>query len=174
MALRMKVMVYAALLGLACTTGCSSQKKFDTSPPFRVSDPTVQATAAGREAGGATSELSFRFTAEDPGAVTLDSLYFRGRVLIPVLTEAETGVVVSASYALIGLEKPDLVMHADSLREVGNQPPAPMPGQKAFPFELERNQAVLSFRLGTDPATRYFRIENIADKPVRAMPGRPH
>lgn len=174
MALSMKALVYAALLGLACTAGCSSQKKFDASPPFKVSDPTVQATAAGREAGGASAEISFRFTAADPGAVALDSLYFRGRVLTPVLTETETGVVVSASYALVSLEKPDLVMHADSLREVANQPPAPLPGQKAFPFELERNQAVLSFRLGSDPSPRYFRIEQIADKPVRALPGRPH
>ncbi len=170
----MRSLVYAILLMLSSTAGCSSQKHFDKSPPFKVSSPTVQVIAAGRESGGATTELSFRFTAEDPGAIKLDSLYFRGRVLTPILTETETGVLVSARYAALHLNKPDITMHADSLREVGNQPPAPLPGQQAIPFELERNQAVLSYRIGTDAPIRYFRIDDIADKPVRAMPERPH
>lgn len=174
MAFYMKALFYASLMALAGTAGCSSQKHFEAAPPFKVSNPTVQVIAAGRESGGATSELSFHFTAEDPEMVQLDSLYFRGRVLTPELTQTQTGMLVTARYPLVALEKSDLIMHADSTKEVGNQPPAPLPVQNAFPFELEANQAVLSYRVGSDAALRYFHIENVADKPVRAMPGRPH
>lgn len=170
----MRAMVYLALLALLSTAGCSSQRHFEKTTPFKVSDPTVQVIAAGREPGGISTELRFRFSAEDPGAVQLDSLYFRGRVLTPVLTETETGVVVSAKYPTVNLVKPDLTMHADSLQEVGNQPPAPLPAEGALPFKLERNQAVLSYRLGTDTSTRYYRIDNIVEKSARAMPERPH
>ena len=170
----MKAMVYLALLALMSTAGCSSQKHLEKSPPFKVSDPSVQVIAAGREPGGISTELRFRFSAEDPGQVQLDSLYFRGRTLIPVLTETETGMVVWAKYPSANLAKPDLTMHADSAQEAGNQPPAPLPVERAMPFKLERNQAVLSYRLGTDAPTRYYRIDNIVEKSARALPGRPH
>lgn len=170
----MKSLVYAAMLAAFGTAGCSSQKQFESNPPFAVTHPTAQVIASGRESGGTATEISFRWTVDDPREVELDSLYFRGRALKPVLTDTETGVVVSARYPTPRLERPDLIMDADSLREVGNQPPAPLPGQKTFPFDLKRDQAVLSYRLGPDPARRYFRITGIVEKPARALPGRPH
>lgn len=170
----MKSMAYAALLTAFGFAGCASQKQFEQNPPFVVSDPTVQTNASGREEGGVFTELSFRFTAEDPQGIELDSLYFRGRILKPVLTDTETGVVLSARYAAVSLTKPDLTMHADSLREVGNQPPVPLPDGRPFPFELKRDEAVLSYRLKAESGSRYYRITGIVEKPARALPGRPH
>lgn len=170
----MRSLAYAALLTAFGLAGCASQKQFEQNPPFVVSDPTVHMVAAGREEGGVFTELSFRFTAEDPQGIEPDSLYFRGRVLKPVLTETETGVVISARYAAAPLMKPDFTMHADSLREVGNQPPAPLPDTRPFPFELKRDEAVLSYRLKAAPGLRYYRISGIVEKPARALPGRPH
>ena len=170
----MRSMAFAALLAACGLTGCASQKQFEKNPPFVVSDPTVQTIAAGREEGGVFTELSFRWTAGDPQGIEPDSLYFRGRVLKPVLADTETGVVLTARYPTVTLEKPDLIMHADSLREVGNQPPAPLPEGHAFPFDLKRDEAVLSYRLKAEPGLRYYRITGIVEKPVRALPGRPH
>lgn len=170
----MRTKAFAALLATLGAAGCASQKQFEENPPFVVSDPTVQIVAAGKEEGGVLTELSFRFTAADPQKIEPDSLYFRGRVLKPSLTDTETGVVMSARYAEVGLIKPDLTMHADSLREVGNQPPAPLPDTRPFPFELKRDEAVLSYRLKAEPGRRYYRISGIVEKPARIMPSRPH
>jgi len=170
----MRYLAFAALLSGFGFAGCASQKQYEENPPFVISDPTVQMMAAGREEGGVLTELSFRWTAEDPGEVEPDSLYFRGRTLIPVLTDTETGVVLSARYPSGTLEKPDLIMHADSLREAGNQPPAPLPDPHPFPFDLKRDEAVLSYRLKGDTARRYYRITGIVEKPIRVLPGRPH
>ena len=171
----MRPLTYAALLTVFGFAGCASQKQFEENPPFVVSDPMVQIIAAGREeSGGVMTEISFRWTAETPLEIEPDSLYFRGRVLRPVLTDTETGVVLSARYPSVGLERPDLTMHADSLREVGNQPPAPLPDGHRFPFELKRDEAVLSYRMKAEPGRRFYRITGIVEKPGRAMPARPH
>ena len=170
----MRSLAYAALLATLGVGGCASQKQFEENPPFAVTDPTVQRVAAGREEGGVLTELSFRFTAEDPQKIEPDTIYFRGRAMKPVLNDTETGVVMSARFAEVGLIKPDLTMHADSLLEVGNQPPAPLPDTRPFPFELKRDEAVLSYRLKAEPGKRYYRISGIVEKPARILPGRPH
>ena len=171
----MRSLTYAALLTAFGLAGCASQKQFEENPPFVVSDPKVQMIAAGREEGGGVmTEISFRWTAAEPSGIERDSLYFRGRVLKPVLTDTETGVVLSARYPSVSLEKPDLTMHADSLREVGNQPPAPLPEGRPLPFELKRDEAVLSYRIKAEPGIRFYRITGIVEKPGRALPARPH
>ena len=169
----MRSFVYSALLAASAAAGCSSQKTFEKNPPFSVTDPTVRVVAAGQESGGTTTELSCRWTAADPGAIELDSLFFRGRVLKPELADSETGKVLKASYRNQPLQRPDLVMHKDSLREVGNQPPGPLPDQASFPFKLERDQAVLSYRLKGEANKRFYRITGIVEKPARTFPGRP-
>jgi hypothetical protein len=171
----MKSFTYAALLTAFGFAGCASQKQFEENPPFVVSDPTVQMMAAGREeSGGVMTEVSFRWTPAERMGIEIDSLYFRGRVLKPILTDTETGMVLSARYPSVSLEKPDLTMHADSLREVGNQPPAPLPGRHPFPFELKRDEAVLSYRIKAEPGRWFYRITGIVEKPGRALPARPH
>lgn len=170
----MRSLAYAALLALLGMAGCASRKQFEQNPPFVVSDPTVRLIAAGREEGGVLTELSFRWTAVEPQGIEPESIYFRGRVLKPMPTDTETGVVISARYPPGSLEKPDLIMHADSLREVGNQPPAPLPERHPFPFELQRDEAVLSYRLKGEGASRYYRITGIEEKQSRILPVRPN
>lgn len=153
--------------------GCASQRQLTETPPFRISEPSVQDWLGGREASGSGTELRMRWAPEDPEAFRPDTLYFRGRALVPEIRDSETGMWLVASYSRISPEKPDRVMHADAGREVGNQPPLPLEDQAPIPFKLERDQAVLAYVRKADGKQFYYRITGIKEKPVKAMQGRP-
>ena len=59
-------------------------------------------------------------------------------------------------------------MHADTRKEVGNQPPAEKVGLKEFPFELKPDEAVIEYRY--KGKTRYTKIGGIKDKMPDLLP----
>ena len=68
--------------------------------------------------------------------------------------------------------KPDIVMHSDPKKEVGNQPPRlRTEEEKTFPFELNADEAVLSYL--ENGKVKYVKISGVKDKPARIYPGRP-
>ncbi len=152
---------------------CSSQKSLEKDPPFTVERPTVQYWTGGREESGHGMEFQARFNPVDPAAMGVDSLYFRGHILGLEVSETETGFLLKASYAQSGWEKPDMIMDADSIRQVGNQPPMPLPPMP-FPFELEPDEAVISYHLKADPGKKYYtKIGGVVELAPRIFPGRP-
>ncbi len=173
MKLRIRHTAIFIVLTAAGLAGCASQQRFQEEPPFTVSEQQVRPWTGGRAESGSGMRLSMRWNPHDPEAYRPDSLYFRGRVLSPVIEDSETGMLLTASYELVAPEKPDMVMHADPKEEVGNQPPAPLPDGKAFPFALEPDEAVLSYVRLSDGTRYYYKITGIAQKPVRAYPSRP-
>ncbi|MEJ2583934.1 MAG: hypothetical protein P8Z38_02465 [Robiginitalea sp.] len=152
---------------------CSSQKTFENSPPFSVERPTVQYWEGGRAQSGFGMEFRARWNPEDPSSIQIDSLFFRGKVYKLEVTESETGFILQASRAHIPLEKPDITMHADSTKEIGNQPPGPLPSLRQFPFELKPDEAVISYILKADRRKYYTKITGVVEKASRIYPGRP-
>ena len=160
------------LLAAIGVMSCSSQKSLESDPPFTVARPVVEYWAGGREPGGSGMRFEARWNPRDPSAITVDSLFFRGRVMKAEVVDSETGFLLKASYTDSPLEKPDYIMHADSLREVGNQPPAPLPALREFPFELQADEAVVSYTDHTDGKKHYARIGGVVEKSPRIYPGR--
>ena len=152
---------------------CSSQKSLEQDPPFTVERPTVQYWTGGREESGRGMNFQARFNPVDPAAVGVDSLYFRGRILGLEVSETETGFLLKASHSEMGWKKPDMIMDADSIRQVGNQPPMPLP-PISFPFELEPDEAVISYYLRAKPGEKYYtKISGVVEEAPRILPGRP-
>ena len=75
------------------------------------------------------------------------------------MENTETGWIATANFKNQNREKPDMVMHADSKKEVGNKPPMT---KEKFPFELEADQCVLSFLDGD--TVKYYKVKNIKEK----------
>jgi hypothetical protein len=167
-----KSLLFGALVTTIGLMSCSSQKKLESDPPFTIESPTVAYWAAGREEGGAGMRFAARWNPADPSAVVPDSLYFRGRVLKINREDTETGFAITAEYAEKGPDKPDLIMHGDSLREVGNQPPRALPPARDFPFPLAPDEAVISYRVSPSGEVHYFKITGVVEKKGRIYPGR--
>ena len=169
--MKKQVMVaWAAIIGLM---SCASQNTFQTDPPFSISEAKAQNWAAGREEGGAGTKLSMRWNPYEPGAYTADTLYFRGRALVPEVEDTETGMKLVASYRHLQRKDTDMVMSADSIQEVGNQPPMPLEGMDTIPFELKGDEAVLVYSRVSDGQRFYYKIEGIKQMPARTYPSRP-
>jgi hypothetical protein len=164
---------FGAVLLILGLMSCSSQKTLESQPPFSVERPTVQYWEGGREESGYGMQFQARWNPVDPSAIQVDSLFFRGRVYNLEVKDSETGFVLQASRTESPLEKTDITMHADSLREVGNQPPKPLPSPEAFPFKLKPDEAVISYTHRADGKKHYAKITGIIEKPSRIYPGRP-
>jgi len=162
---------FGLLLSFIGLMSCSSQPKIQTEAPFTVERPTVEYWVGGREESGTQMRFEARWNPIDPSSITLDSLYFRGRVMKAESQESETGFTITATF-IENKPKPDIIMHADGRREVGNQPPKSLTPGKAFPFDLGTDEAVISYFEGEAPDKRYYKISGVAEKQGRISPGR--
>ena len=162
------VLILGILFGMG---GCSSQKKLDVNAPFSIEQPSCTPYAGGREASGSGFVLRLPISAMANSDITFEKVYFRGHILTPELLMEEKQQLLYCRYQRTPAEKPDIIMHADPMKEVGNQPPAEKVGTKEFPFELKAEEAVIAYRL--EGKTKYTKISGIKDKTPDLLPTRP-
>ena len=152
-------------------TGCSSQKKLQADAPFNIEQPSCTPFSGGREASGSGFVLRLPISGISDSGISFEKVYFRGHILTPELLSQEDRDFLYCRYEHIRREKPDIIMHADPVEEVGNQPPALKVGKEEFPFELEPQEAVIAYR--QKGKTRYAKISGIKDKAPELLPTRP-
>lgn len=149
-------MMFALLFSLS---GCSSQKKLVDNPPFEMGDATCQRWVGGRAESGSGILLNIPVNEAMPGNTQLQQAFFRGMVADLKMEEKEGQMVATANFLNKQEEKPDMVMHADPKKEVGNKPPKL---KDEFPFELEADECVVSYSEGGK--TKYVKINGIKEK----------
>ncbi|UGU17829.1 hypothetical protein LS482_08095 [Sinomicrobium kalidii] len=92
--------------------------------------------------------------------IYLDSLYYRGRAV--QLEKVQRGSYLVYIGRFVNAPKPDIIMHADPGKEVGNRPPEL---RKPIPFELAEDEAVVSYK--KEGKLKYFKIARVKEgKPV--------
>jgi len=168
---KIPVLTIVVLFGLF---GCSSQKKLVQEAPFTIKDPSCQDYAAGREEGGSGFTLSLPI-ADNVEDVTFEEIYFRGHIMKPSLVQNENGSVLVCDHKNENPNvKPDIIMHADPKEEIGNQPPSLLkPDQREFPFELEKDEVVISYREKGKKRMQYFKMKGVKEKLPLVYPSRP-
>lgn len=155
----MKAITYMIVVLTLSLSGCSSQKKMVARPPLEMGQATCQAWAGGRAESGSGMLLEIPVVGENPDGMNLQQAFFRGKIADVKMENTENGWVAKANFRNQATGKPDMIMHADSTKEVGNQPPM---AKEKFPFELEADQCVLSFLDGD--TVKYYKVENIKEK----------
>ncbi|MEB8346323.1 hypothetical protein OO010_09715 [Flavobacteriaceae bacterium KMM 6898] len=144
-------------------TSCSSQKALQTDFPFAIGKVTVQEWMGGREESGTGSLVTVPVSVITKEVRFLE-LYYKGQIAQVTMENNEEGFLVQANFANAS-NNPDLVMHADPKKEVGNQPPSVQGGStKDFPFELASQEAVLSYVVKN--RVKYVKISGIKEKAV--------
>ncbi len=162
---------FVLILGLY---GCSSQKKLVENPPFSVNNPTSQEFTAGREEGGSGYILKIPLDGMSR-TILFEQVYFRGRLLEPE-TEIENGIItlICKFQRTMPDKSRDLIMHADPMEEVGNQPPSLLKeNEEDFPFELNSDEAVIEYKEEGKRKSRFFKISGIKEKMPLQYPSRP-
>lgn len=152
--------------------GCSSQKKLTMAPPFSINNPSYQEYAGGREESGTGFILNFPVDIETGSEIEFLEVFFRGHVLQAELEKDGENLYISCDYKdVIEGKKPDIIMHSDPKKEVGNQPPGSISKENQdFPFELKEDEGVVSYKnTAGDPQKNkiaYFKITGIKTKPA--------
>ena len=154
--------------------GCSSQKKMVQEAPFTITNPSCQDYTAGKEEEGSGFTLSLPI-ADNEEDITFEEVYFRGHMMKPTLVQNEKGSVLECVYKNENTKvKSDMIMHADPKEEIGNQPPSLLElDQKEFPFELEKDEVVVSYREKGKKRIQYFKIKGVKEKLPLIYPSRP-
>ena len=155
----MKAITYMILVLALSLSSCSSQKKLVAEVPFEMGQATCQAWAGGRAETGSGLLLEIPILSENLDEMKLQQAFFRGKIADVAMENTEKGWMAKANFKNQNAGKPDMVMHSDSKREVGNQPPEL---KEKFPFDLGPDQCVLSFLDGD--IVKYYKVENIKEK----------
>ena len=149
------------LLFAQCGGGKSnsgSQYELVPDPPFKVMDVYSQKWVAGIPEGGSGTNVHFTL-GDFSRDVVIDKVYFRNLV-----TKAQISPQIRNQY--VGYFKKennrDIIMDIDPVKEAANTPKAP------FPFELEDNEAVISYLEGDH--VKFTKITNIREEEMLALP----
>tara|TARA_R110002012_G_scaffold263456_2_gene446524 strand:+ start:190552 stop:191070 length:519 start_codon:yes stop_codon:yes gene_type:complete len=170
----MKKSLYIALLSLLGLGSCASQKKMQTNPPFTIETPSFQKWTAGKEEGGSGLDVKIPIDQLQKGNIIFKDLYFRGKVSSVVTETIANKQYVTAKFTHQKFTKPDIIMHADPRKEVGNQPPMPQKDEKkAYPFELAEDEAVISYLENNSNKLKYTKITGFKEMPVLIYSSKP-
>ena len=138
--------------------GCSPQQKLVSKPPLEIGSPTCQAWVGGRAESGSGTILKFAIKDENMAGQQLQKAYFRGKIADIKMENTAKGWIAKANFFNENPEKPDIIMDSDSTKEVGNQPPKI---KEKFPFELEADECVVSFKEGE--TVKYFKLAGVKE-----------
>lgn len=128
----MKTITYVILILGLSFTGCKSQKKLVQNPPFQIGEATCQSWLGGRAESGSGMLLKVPILSDNMDEMKFQQAYFRGKVADLSMKSKEGSWFAEANFKSQNMEKPDMVMHSDPKKEVGNQ--APKLNEK-IPFE---------------------------------------
>ncbi|WP_010516220.1 hypothetical protein [Croceivirga radicis] len=138
-------------------SSCSSQKTFVKEAPFTTGDVTCQYWAGGRAESGSGTKLKIPVGQLDKEGVAFAQAFFRGKVADLKMVKNSDEMYAEANFSN-KMDKPDIVMHADPKKEVGNKPPKL---QKENPFELSENECVISYTENGE--LKYLKIDNVKE-----------
>ena len=155
---------------LYLSVSCSSQHKLTNSAPFTVGEAICEIYPPENEEGTSGFVLEIPVVIELNSEVTFKQIYFRGHSLVPELTEFEGKKFIFCEHkGRIRKAKPDIIMHADPKKEVGNQPPKlHIRDNQNYEFNIEKNEAVIHYSWVTknskESKLEYFKISGIKEK----------
>ena len=165
----MKNSIYIVLGCLLTLYGCSSQKKLEVSTPFTLGTSSCQEWVEGKEESGSGQLVKITVSEMTGEDIAFQNIYFRGQMAEVVMEMEDEGMVATAKFFK---QKPDIIMHSDATKEVGNQPPKrKSEDEKSITFDLKETEAVLSYM--ENEKVKYVKIVGIIDKPSRIYPSRP-
>lgn len=161
----MKKSIYIVILSLVGLGSCASQKKLQNKPPFVVEDASFQKLGVNKEDSNFGTAIKIHVNVFNTDTITFKDLYFRGKIS-EAITETIAGkIYITAKFMHQNFEKPDIIMHADPRKEVGNQLPLPKKDKKTdFPFELRDDEAVISYIENHSKKVKFTKIIGVKEK----------
>lgn len=131
---------------------------FEKSPPFTIEEAYFQKWVSGMKEGGSGIRIHIILESKKP-EVEMREVFFQNQIRSLVNYDNNKNEFI-AQFPSKPLR--DVIMDIDPIEEAKN-----VPFQK-FPFELNDNEAVISYLAGED--IKYFKVSNLVEKAQIAYP----
>ena len=145
----------------ASNCGSSQNNKsvsFEVTPPFSISEIFAQDWVAGVKEGGSGTNVNVTFENLNEN-ISIENIYYSKKVFLVRQAGNNSKTYVGFFKQKAGRE---IIMDSNPVNEAKNTPPIP------FPFELEPNEAVISYiENGT---TKFYKVSDVTIKPRIAYP----
>ena len=136
----------------------SKSISFEKTPPFSISEIFAQDWVAGVKEGGSGTNINVTFESLNEN-LSIENIYFSKKVFL-VRQAGNNPKTYFGSFKQIAGR--DIIMDSNPVNEAKNTPPIP------FPFQLEPNEAVISYiENGT---TKFYKVSEVTIKPRIAYP----
>ena len=142
------------LLLILSFSQCGSTQ-FEKNTPFII-DSANYMTWTGGQPG--IHGINVQIQLKEKSNITFDSLYFRNKATKIEIKEAS---LIITNYTNSKNKNLDITLHLDPKKEFRNK----LPIQKKIPFELSKNEAVLTYQL--NGKTKYYKIKDIKERDTK-------
>lgn len=138
-------------------TQCGSIK-LENNPPFKFKKASYNNWVGGQPGvSGTIVEIELG----ESSNIDFDSIFFRNKSTKVEINTSNGKTLLIGHFNTSKRQNRDLILDADVTKEMKNT----LPDVKKFPFELKKDEAILSYKLGDK--INYFKIEDIEKtKPV--------
>tara|TARA_R110001592_G_scaffold9619_2_gene50964 strand:- start:22 stop:516 length:495 start_codon:yes stop_codon:yes gene_type:complete len=141
--------IFAILITILLFSQCASAK-FEENPPFTITS-AIYNNWSGGQPGNRGINVTITYTSLYP--VEFDSIYFSKKIMKLESTKTKEKKIIIANF--VSSVKPDIILDVNSSKEINNT----VPDIKKFPFELNQNEAIISYIL--KGKTKYFKVKSI-------------
>lgn len=132
--------------------------KLENNPPFKLKKASYSNWVGGQQGvSGTKIELELKETS----TIVFDSIYFKKKSTKVEINTISGKTVLIGHFNTSKKQNRNLILDVNITKEIKNT----FPKTEKIPFELNNNDAILSYRVGDK--IKYFKIENIKrEKPV--------
>lgn len=141
--------IFAILITILLLSQCASAK-FEENPPFTITS-AIYNNWSGGQPGNSGINVTITYASLYP--VKFDSIYFAKKIIRLEHTKTKEKKMIIANF--VSAVKPDIILDVNSSKEINNT----VPENKKFPFELNQNEAIISYSL--KGKTKYFKVKSI-------------
>ena len=132
---------------------------FEKNPPFKISSAVYQNWSE-RQAG--VQGINVKIAYSSNRTIEFDSIYFSKRIVDLQIKDSKAGKMVVGYF--ITNQRKDMILDENPIRELEN----PVPIIRSFPFELDENEAVISYKF--KGKIKYFKIASIKKEKSLFLP----
>ena len=122
---------------------------FEMSPPFEINSAAYFSWVGGQP-GISGMNLKISYTSDKN--IQFDSIYFRKRIVKLKASNLEDQKMIVGHFNTSSPNR-EIVLQLDPMKEMKNE----IPQIKKFPFELNENEAIISYKVNDE--IKYFKIK---------------
>lgn len=141
--------IFSTLFIIILFSKCSGLK-LQENPPFKIIKATYENWVGGQPG---VKGINLKITYSPVNAVQFEDIYFSEKV-----TKLEIKNNMLFAYYITSSINNDMVLHSEATKEINNS----IPKIKKFPFNLKKNQAVISYKI--EGKIKYYKINSLVEQ----------